>query len=205
MEHLVNELIGCMVDLQIEKFEAILQEHLAEKGVVNTIKMLLFRFLDKTGILWQAGRINPAHEHIVTNIIRQKLIAAIENLPPATPAKPTMMLLLPEGQFHELGLLFVNYLLKQKGLPVIYLGANVPLKDAEYVARIKKPEYLYLHLTTLSGKPDFKKFISTLSTNLPECSLLLSGSSTSGSKDVFSSNVTVLESLQDVVAYISRL
>ncbi len=204
-EYSVNEMIGCMVDLQLERFEEILQQHIQEKGVVDTITLLLFRFLDKTGILWQTGRINPAHEHIVTNIIRQKLVAAIEALPPADKKGPTVLLLLPEGQYHELGLLFVNYLIKQRGLPVIYLGANVPLKDADYVAAIKKPDYLYVHLSSLSGKLDFKKFIDTLSTNHPQSTFLLSGVISETLKNAQPKNVTVLQSLPQVIAYIGKL
>lgn len=204
-EFAVNELIGCMVDLQIERFEEIVQQHIEQKGIVQTITLLLFRFLDKTGILWQTGRINPAHEHIVSNIIRQKLVAAIDAVPKPIKRDPLLVLLLPEGAHHELGLLLVYYLLKQKGLPVIYLGANVPPKDAGYVIAIKKPQYLYVHLTSVPAKPDFNKFITTLSANHPQSLFLLSGNISESLKTTFPPNVMVLQSLFEVQSYISKL
>lgn len=204
-EHLVNELIGCMVDMEIERFELLLHQYIAQYGLVDTITSLLFRFLDKTGILWQTGRINPAHEHIVTNIIRQKLVASIEGLPQPHKKQPMLLLLLPEGAYHELGLLFVYYLLKQRGLPVLYLGANVPLKDADYVVQVKKPEYVYIHLTSMPGKLNLQKFLNTLGTNHPSTTILLSGAVADSVKVGAASTVEVLQSLHSVIAYISKL
>ena len=77
-ERIVNDLVQEMVDLDIEKFEKILTSYIASKGIERTVIQIIFPFLEKIGILWQTGHINPAQEHLVTNIIRQKLIVAIE-------------------------------------------------------------------------------------------------------------------------------
>ena len=204
-EYLVNELIGCMVDLEIEQFEQLLQDNIKHQGIVNTLTKVVFLFLSKTGILWQTGHINPAHEHIVSNIIRQKLVAAIELLPAAIGSKPLLLLLLPEGEHHELGLLFVYYLLKQKGIKVIYLGANVPLKDAHYVIDVKHPTHVYFHLTSLPLRLNFQKFIGALGTKAPQIKILLSGSIAEGFKKNQPTNLTLLQSLPQVLAYISAL
>ncbi len=204
-EHLVNELIGCMVDLEIEQFEQLLQANIQQKGIVNTLTHVIFLFLSKTGILWQTGHINPAHEHIVTNIIRQKLVAATESLPAPVGSKPLLLLLLPEGEHHELGLLFVYYMLKQKGLKVIYLGANVPLKDAHYVIDVKRPSHVYFHLSSVPIKLNFQKFIGSLSAKAPQTKILLSGVITEGFKKTLPPNLTLLQSLPQVLAYISTI
>ena len=204
-ENIVNEMIGCMVGLEIEKLELLFQKQIDQHGIEYTIKVIVFQFLEKTGILWQTGRINPAHEHIVSNIIRQKLVAAIDRLSLPTASNPLFLLLLPEGEYHELGLLFVSYLLKQKGVPVIYLGANVPLKDADYVVEIKHPDFLYFHLTTTPSGTQFQKFISNLGKNYPQCKVLISGSTAPGFAKALPPNVTLLQSLSQVLAYISTL
>ncbi len=204
-ENIVNELIGCMVALENERFEQILQNHINQQGIFNTTKSIIFHFLNKTGVLWQTGRINPAHEHIVSNIIRQKLVAAIDKLPQPSKNKSLFLLLLPEGEYHELGLLLVSYLLKQKELPVIYLGANVPLKDANYVVNIKSPYYLYFHLTSSPPRLNFQKFISNLCNSNPQCKILLSGFINDNVVRSLPSNVVFLQSLPQVLAYISKL
>jgi MerR family transcriptional regulator, light-induced transcriptional regulator len=125
-EQLVNDLIGAMIDLDFIQFEALLTQHISQQGLYTAISGVIFQFLQKVGILWQTNRIHPAHEHVASCIVRQKLISAIDQLPPASKAKPLFLLFLPEAEHHELGLLFVYYLLKERGLPVLYLGANVP-------------------------------------------------------------------------------
>ena len=69
-----------MIDLETEKFEGIVKKYIQENGIEPTVKEIIFPFLDKIGILWQTGHIMPAQEHFVSNIIRQKLIVAIDGV-----------------------------------------------------------------------------------------------------------------------------
>jgi DNA-binding transcriptional MerR regulator len=156
---LVNELIAYMIDLEIECFEKILDGFILTKGIDKAITQIIFPFLHRIGILWVTNHINPAQEHLVTNIIRQKLIVGIEGTMTHRRADKTVLLFLPEGEYHELGLLYVYYLLKTHGVRVLYLGADVPLKDVEFVCRHKVPDYVYSHLTGIAGNFNFEKFL----------------------------------------------
>ena len=82
-ERIVNELIQHMIDLDIDEFEKILDNYILARGIEKTILQIIFPYLEKIGILWLTDHINPAQEHLVTNIIRQKLIVGIEGV--ATP------------------------------------------------------------------------------------------------------------------------
>lgn len=106
----------------------------AEKAVVQ----VLFPFLEKIGLLWQIGSIIPAHEHFVSNLIRNKLISETDKLP-ITRESTTILLFLKEEEQHEISLLFYNYLVRKNGYNTIYLGSNVPTPD----------------LIEISGKYDF--------------------------------------------------
>ena len=86
------------------------------KGIEATIHQIIFPFLERIGILWLTNHINPAQEHLVTNIIRQKLIIGIDGIKNNIQTNKTVLLFLPEGEHHELGLLFMYYLLKKKGI-----------------------------------------------------------------------------------------
>lgn len=204
-EYLINRLIGCMVDLKNLEFEQIINDYIQENGLQQALNTVIFQFLEKVGILWQANRINPAHEHVVSNIVRQKIISAIDALPVATKATPPVLLFLPEYEHHELGLLFVHYLLKKQSLPVLYLGANVPVKDVQYVVQIKKPSHLYTHLTSFPRQLHFEKLLSQLSAQNPLATLLVSGSITSSYSKSVPKNVMFLKSLDSVFSYVSNL
>jgi DNA-binding transcriptional MerR regulator len=158
-ERLVNELITQMVEMDIEEFERALDTVILAKGIDKAITQVIFPFLHRIGILWLTNHINPAQEHLVSYIIRQKLIAGIEGAPVRRRPKRLVLLFLPEGEHHELGLLYVYYLLKTHGVRVLYLGADIPLKDIEFVCRMKQPDYLYTHLTGIAGNFQFEKFL----------------------------------------------
>jgi len=174
-ERIVNELIQGMVDIDIDKMEAILDKYIAARGIEKAITQIIFPFLEKIGILWLTNHINPAQEHLVSNVIRQKLIVGIDGIVTSLKVNKTVLLFLPEGEYHELGLLFMHYLLKSRGVNSIYLGCNVPLKDVEYVAKLKKPDYLYSHLTTVGQSFNFDKFIATVGKKFAHIPVIISG------------------------------
>ena len=142
---------------------------------------------------------------LVTNIIRQKLIMGIETCQKPLTQRKTVLLFLPEGEHHELGILFTYYLFKSRGVKVIYLGANVPLKDVEYVATLKKPDFLYSHLTSVAHNFNFEKFLVNVQNRIPEFSVIVSGALTQTYKKRVPTNVTFKKSLTEVTDYIGNL
>ncbi len=174
-ERIINDLIQCMVDIDTERLEQVLDKHIASRGIERTITNIIFPFLEKIGILWLTSHINPAQEHLVSNIIRQKLIVGIDSITTALKVNKTVLLFLPEGEYHEMGLLFVNYLLKSRGVNTIYLGSSIPLKDVEYVVRLKAPDFLYTHLTTAGQNFNFDKFVTNISQRFTGIPIIISG------------------------------
>jgi DNA-binding transcriptional MerR regulator len=204
-EHLVNQLLGFMVDMKNIEFEELLNRHIQANGIESTIAEVIFYFLEKVGILWQTNRIIPVQEHIVSAIIRQKLVAAIEGLPFVRKEQPLTVLYLPEDEHHEIGLLFVYYLMRKQGIPVIYLGANVPLKDIGYLLNAKKPAHIYLHLTSLPRHYNFQRYLTNLSETAKDSAIVLSGGALQAYRKPLPPNITFLQSFREVISYISSL
>ena len=204
-ERIVNELIQYMVDMNIEGFEEVLDNYINARGFDKTITQIIFPFLERIGILWVTNHVNPAQEHLVTNIIRQKLIAGIETAFTHINTNKLVLLFLPEGEHHELGLLYICYLLKSRGIKTLYLGANVPVSDLEFVAKFKKPDLLYTHLTAAAANFNFDKFLQQVSTRMENFSLVVSGQLTTAYKKQLPPKVNFKTSLQDVIDYISVL
>ena len=78
--------------------------------------------MKELGILWQTGAISPSHEHFITNLVKQ-------NSPSDgifTKNKfdqqnhPIFVLFLPENEIHELGILYLNYLILSRGYRTIF-------------------------------------------------------------------------------------
>jgi len=174
-EKLINDLIGAMIDMNMDQFEMLLDDHIRAKGIEKVILRTIFPFLEKVGILWVTNHVNPAQEHLATNIIRQKLIMGIEGIRNVPETKNQVLLFLPEGEYHEVGLLFVYYLLKSRGYKVFYLGANVPLKDVEFTANAKQVTTIYTHLTSVAHSFNFEKFLINAHNRMPDRTIMISG------------------------------
>ena len=205
MERIINDLIQCMVELNTEKLESILDEHIRTSGIERTITQIIFPYTEKIGILWLTNHINPAQEHFVSNIIRQKMIVGIEGISTSLKVNKTVLLFLPEGEYHELGMLFMYYLLKSRGISTIYLGANVPLNDVEYVVNLKKPDYVYSHLTAMGHNFNFDKFINSINKKFNGTSIILSGSLTRTYEKKIPSHINFKKSFPEVMDFVTEL
>lgn len=204
-ERIINDLIQFMIDLDIENFEETLDNFIMARGIEKSITHIIFPFLEKIGILWITNHINPAQEHLVTNIIRQKLIVGIESTGSHFQSNSTVLLFLPEGEHHELGLLFIYYLLKSRGVKVLYLGANVPIKDLDYVIGIKKPDFVYSHLTSVANNFNFDRFLTAIAIRIPNQKVIISGQMTQQYKKKPPVNIQFKTSLSEVMEYIATL
>jgi len=204
-ERIVNELVKDMVDLDMEKFETVLHDYIQAKGIERTVIQIIFPFLEKIGILWQTGHINPAQEHLVSNIIRQKLIVGIEATNSPVSLDKTFLLFLPEGEHHELGLLFMYYMLKSRGAKTIYLGSNVPFADVVHVVHAKKPDFAFLHLTGTAASFNLDKFLKQLQQKIPGVTTLISGQLVQHYKKKVPACVHVKRSLSEVMEYLSSI
>lgn len=201
-ERVINELVKQMIDLEMYAFDDILKEQIASSGMENSVTSIIFPFLEKIGLLWQTGHINPAQEHFVSNIIRQKLIVGIDNCPAPVHSAKTVLLYLPEGEHHEIGLLYVNYLLRARGIGTIYLGANVPQDDALFVLKLKKPDLVFMHLTTSVNGNSFSDYISNLSDCFSGTPIIISGHISRSYSQASPASVHLLHSVEDVIRFI---
>src|SRR5690625_5592350 len=110
-------------------FEKLFSHCLIRDGMNDAYKQVIYPLLVRLGLMWASDDLPPAHEHFMSNIIKQKLLTATDSLPPASSASESWMLFLPENEFHEIGLLFANYLIRFTRRKVLYMVANVPLQS----------------------------------------------------------------------------
>ena len=172
----VNALVIAMVNLDEERFEKIIATNTLQFGFEQTMLKIVYPFLKQIGILWQTGSINPAHEHFISNLIRQKLIVAVDGqISSLNPQARKYLLFLPEGELHELSLLFSAFLIKSRHNRVIYLGQNLPTSDLPSVLELYKPDYVFTVLTTYPANQEILAFIENLKGMCGHAQLLLSG------------------------------
>jgi DNA-binding transcriptional MerR regulator len=204
-EKILNHLIQYMIELDMEQFEGLLDNFIRLRGIDKTITQIIFPFLDRIGILWLTNHIHPTQEHLVTNIIRQKLIVGIEGVVCHLSVDKTVLLFLPEGEHHELGLLYIYYQLKCRGIRVLYMGSNTPLGDIQFVCKSKNPDHLFTHLTCITENFNLDRFLNQLRLHIPDISIAISGKLAQAHIHRIPPNIHLKKSLAEVLEYISGL
>lgn len=206
-ENQLQALTLTMLELNESAFEQLLNKSILQMGLEKTMMNLIFPFFRTIGIMWQTGSINPAHEHFITNIVRQKLIVAIDgqqNLSDIWSKK--FMLFLPEGEFHEIGLLFANYAIRARGGRVVYIGANVPFNDLSTVYRVYSPDYLFTVVTApLLGGESGSAYLDKLSKSFPEAVIYATGGTLTNDSDLtVPTNVRIIADLKEMLSIVSE-
>ena len=189
-ERIVNDMIRHMVDMDIEAFESALTSYILARGIERTIVQIIFPFMEKIGVLWVTNHINPAQEHLVTNIIKRKLLVGIDGASAPFKVQKSVLLFLPEGEYHELGLLFMYFMLKN---------------DIEYVVKLKKPDYLYTHLTTVGQNFNFNKFLLTIGKKFSQMPVIISGSITHTIEKKIHPPIIFKKSFAEAMEFVSTL
>jgi DNA-binding transcriptional MerR regulator len=190
----IENLVVAMIDLDEQRFEKNLSASILKIGFEETFHRVVYPLLDKVGMLWQSGTINPAHEHFLTNLIRQKLIVAIDGvMQPPSPTKKIFVLFLPEGELHEIGLLYYYYLIKKKGHKVLYLGSSVPLPDVAEIIRSISPDILVSFFVANLDNKRYSEYLKVFG-EFPVQKIYLSGMRARNSNEKLPDNVTVISS-----------
>lgn len=201
----IHSLTLAMIDLDEDRFEKIMANNILQLGFENTIINIIYPFLSKIGVLWQTGTINPIHEHFITNLVRQKLIVAIDGqFLPKNKAPKKYILFLPEGEYHEIGLLFASYLLRNRENQVVYLGQSLPFADLKAVYSLHNPDFLLTLMTTYPIQEEIQIYVDNLSKEFKQSKLLLAGYQIANNPINLPENACILYSINDLIKFIEE-
>jgi len=202
----IQALTIAMVDMDEERFEKILGTNILQHGFEKTMLHVIFPFLIRIGHLWQTGSVNPAQEHFITFLIRQKIIVAIDGQTHRNDANAKkFMLFLPEGELHEVSLLFSNYLIRARGHKCIYLGQSLPIDDVATAYNMLKPDFLLCISTTTPGQSEIQDYLNTLGKLFPEAGILLTGYQVVGQDLQLSTNMQIMTSVEMLTNFIDAI
>lgn len=125
----LSDLIRATNDLDEDRFEKILNGSILKLGFEQAFQSLVFPLVEKINLLWQIGKISACQERFVNNLIRNKLVVAVDGMAGQTRfERDHFLLYLPSGQYDEINLMFANYLLRREGHQVVYLGPSIPVE-----------------------------------------------------------------------------
>ena len=170
----IDALTLAMIDLNEAAFEQVFVEYVGIHKFESAMLELVYPFLDKLRLLWLTNSISPAHEKFVGQIIRRKLMCAVDQAVPK-PDSPVFLLYSPEGEMQELTLLFIQYLLRSRGMRVAYLGANVAVGDLKDACHALKPDYVFTILQEPLPRHPIQIYVDNIAQAIGNSELLLTG------------------------------
>ena len=198
----IHALTIAMIDIDEERFEKIMSTNILQFGFENMMINIIYPFLSRIGTLWITGSIGPAQEHFITNLIRQKIVVAIDGqiIKPTSESKK-YILYTPEGEFHEMQLLFANFILRARNNKVIYLGQSMPFSELEFICKHHKPDCLFTVITSTPGQDDIPQYINKLGNTFPDLKILLTGYQVIGQGLDLPKNTEVVSNVRQLMEF----
>ncbi|RDB06616.1 MerR family transcriptional regulator [Runella aurantiaca] len=199
----IHALTISMIDLDEERFEKIISTNFLQFGFENTMLNIIYPFLSRVGTLWMTGSIGPAQEHFMSNLIRQKVIVAIDGqVIKHRPDVKKFLLYLPEGELHEIGLLFATYVIRSRNHKVIYLGQTLPFSELIFAHEVHKPDFIFSILTSVPANEEVQPYVDRLCSQFPETQILLTGYQVVGQDIQTGPNAAIINKTEDLVDYL---
>lgn len=200
--YFINELISSMLEFDELLFEKTFLAAVTKLGMYEAMLGVFYPFLKKVGMMWITESAMPVQEHFASSIIRRKLMVAIDIQQTTIKSKKKFLLMLPEDEWHEIGLLFSHYIIREKGFETIYLGQNVPYQNMKTLMELTKPDYVLSFFIARRNEEDLKNIRQQMGLT-PSVNLLVAGNSEVTKHLKLIKNVHVLNSPHDLLKFLS--
>lgn len=174
-ESYTGKLITAGLEFDETTFNHVFSNALLRYGLHECYGKILIPLMNRVGMFWCTNHMNPAQEHFVSNLVKQKLHAATDSLPPATSDQKPCLLFLPQNEDHEIGLLMSKYILRDAGKNVIYLGPRVPFDNLKSTVNQTRPDQMLFFLVQMHPLEQLQEYLDLLSSEFKDIKLFLSG------------------------------
>jgi methanogenic corrinoid protein MtbC1 len=147
-----DELWAAVEAFDDEAAEVAIAKLLWDVPLSGAVVGVVLPFLAEVGERWEAGILSVAHEHFVSEMLRRKLWA-LSSVPTqrvlddATASSPVVLLACPAGERHDMVLLCVALMLRERGMRVRFLGADTPVPAVLTAARAAGADAVVLAAT----------------------------------------------------------
>jgi DNA-binding transcriptional MerR regulator len=193
-----EKLLLSLIEMDESGFHRVLNLLIEEHGIEVTFSIHLANFLERIGIMWITDTINPAQEHFISHLIRQKIISATDSLPVPNVDGPKVLLFLPEHEWHELSLLFYHYVLRSRGVHSFYLGQSLPYDALLEAVKLMKPKAVLTSVLTLATEEYYFDLFKKMKSDLGDIPIFASGYQIKVDEEKLKEFITPVYSVDDI-------
>lgn len=173
----INRIIEFTIQFDREEIIRLLDKFTENNSVEYLITSTLPLLLTEIGDKWMTNHLKVAHEHFISNLIKEYLLSEISKLPAAvSPIKCVGFL--HENESHEFALICANYLFLKRGIQFVYLGANLPDDNLEFIQNHIKPDFVITSFISHVPPPWINRYVDKLELIFNDSNILIGGSNT---------------------------
>ena len=132
VESLPSRMLDALADYRMDVVDRDLSVAIATLPLQVLMRRVVMPLLREVGERWADGRLAIAQERLVSSLLRMRLLAVL-NVPRQEQRARVLFATLP-GERHELGLIGAALQAYEAGVPVLYLGADLPALEIARVA-----------------------------------------------------------------------
>ncbi|HEX6533883.1 MAG TPA: MerR family transcriptional regulator [Gemmatimonadaceae bacterium] len=143
-------------------------------GVAPFLESVAAPLLRRVGDEWLAGRLGPAHEHLVSSVLHDITAEMLRAFQPRNGA-PLVLVTTPAGERHVNGAALVGAAAAVEGWPVLYLGADLPAAEIAHAARDAGVRIVGLSVIYVEERDRVLGELRALRTRLPREVQLVAG------------------------------
>ena len=170
-----ESILFAAINMDKEVFLSKVMWFIREHGFEWFFENMVVPLQKRMGLLWQAGGVSPAQEHFASNLLRDVLIKETADLKPVPNLHGKILFYLPEGELHEIGLLYFNYIALREGYSTVYLGQSVPLIDMLAVAEKSNINLLFTSFTVSMPENTIENHFESVLKTLPQAKVFVTG------------------------------
>ena len=121
---------------------AAIDQLIASLSLESFLRGVILPLLQDIGEGWERGEVTIAQEHFASNLVRGRLMALGRGWGRGTGHHA--LLAAPPGEQHDLGLVVLALVLRDRGWRVTFLGADTPIETITDTKRRVAPEVIVL-------------------------------------------------------------
>jgi len=171
----INALIMAGLTYDEELFHRTFADCMMRYGLEETYVDILYPVLKRVGLMWSTREMDVCQEHYISNLVRQKLFTAADNLTAPKPEAKKWVLFLGENERHDIGLLYANFLIRQYGHKVYYLGRQVSLNDMASNIDQLSPDFILTFIKHTSQIEWGQNYVNEIGNLLSDCHAVVAG------------------------------
>ena len=169
-----GDLIMSALRFSEEEFREKLSHYVRAKGLTDAYLQVFYPLMQKARALWLTDCISKPQEQFIRHVIRTILIA--EDMSHDTPARGQSAAIINLGDTEsENNLVFLKYLLRQKGFDVVYTEGTLSTEDIRGIHSVRPFSVLALNLPASEPDDEVRDYCSEMARELDLKKVLVLG------------------------------